>query len=195
MQSNARFISIFLAILVPVAAWIGIEYVSQLDVEKGRSGSSAAQVSSVTQDYSPNTVQNQPHAPASVTETEATERPSPIRKCSVEGKISYSDHECQGGTEIKTLAAEPPTGGRMRTYQEQLDNTVRNRPPAMVNPAPHSEERIVLAAASQSDQCRNIDEQIANIDAQLRAPHSASWGDYWNQQKRKLNGEKFSLGC
>ena len=44
-------------------------------------------------------------------------------------------------------------------------------------------------------QCQQLDRQIEGVDAALRQPHSGEWGDYLNEQRRKLMDERFALRC
>jgi len=48
---------------------------------------------------------------------------------------------------------------------------------------------------SRKSECDDLDRQIKAVDSLLRQPHSASEGDYWTGERRKLTDRRFSIGC
>jgi hypothetical protein len=48
---------------------------------------------------------------------------------------------------------------------------------------------------SRKSECDALDQQITAVDSWLRQPHSASEGDYWTGERRKLTDRRFSIGC
>ena len=51
------------------------------------------------------------------------------------------------------------------------------------------------SAQNKASRCQAIDAEIAVKDSQLRQPHSGGWGDYLNEERRKLMDQRFALRC
>ena len=53
----------------------------------------------------------------------------------------------------------------------------------------------VTVVPDKTIRCAQIDKEISYIDSLLRQPHTAQWGDYWTELRKKLYGERFDLHC
>ncbi len=51
------------------------------------------------------------------------------------------------------------------------------------------------ATQNKTYQCQRLDAAISTKDAELRQPHSAQWGDYLTEQRKKLTDKRFALRC
>lgn len=197
-MQNARFISIVLAVAVLVAAWLGFEYLSQVD----RSGNVRQAPDQLPAEHTaaptmpskdvPQASANNALAPSSPPAAQA----SVIHKCSAGGKIAYSDQPCAVGSSMKTIEPRLETAGIFpgRSYQEQLAAMEAERR-SVIPPKPVAMEtsQQTQRVATESA-CNDIDRQIAIIDARLRQPHGPQEGDVWTAERRKLMDRRFSLG-
>jgi hypothetical protein len=51
------------------------------------------------------------------------------------------------------------------------------------------------ASQNKAYQCQRLDAAISIKDSELRQPHSAQWGDYLTQERKKLMDQRFVLRC
>lgn len=190
---HAKVIAIGLALCVVTGFWIALEYANR------DSGPGAPPL---PPSASPNP--GQPGSPVS----SPTARPgavdsgtSPVDvvfKCERNGRISFADKPCDPSSRTLSVTATAKEAPRAER-------------PVAVAPAPNKERSAATASPmkvralpadttrdsgeSKEFECRQVDIQIANVDAQLRLPHSGPQGDYLNEQRRKLNDRRFAIGC
>ena len=51
------------------------------------------------------------------------------------------------------------------------------------------------ANPNKAMRCEQIDKDISGCDSVLRQPHTASEGDYWTGERKKLTDERYTVGC
>jgi len=51
------------------------------------------------------------------------------------------------------------------------------------------------ATQDKANKCQSLDAAISTKDSELRQPHSAQWGDYLTNERKKLMDQRFALRC
>ncbi|GHU03743.1 hypothetical protein FACS1894158_02740 [Betaproteobacteria bacterium] len=123
-------------------------------------------------------------------------------KCEKDGRISFSDKPCSSNEKtVSTTAFEKTSPVNTSNNLEQL----RKQAAAMEAARLEREKNAVVAfpktdkadrdAQSRDFRCREIDNRVTEIDALLRQRHSSKTGEQLSERRRKLYGERFSIGC
>ena len=122
-------------------------------------------------------------------------------KCTKNGRVSFSDRPCAAGETLlgtSTSVASPPRDTQTELVRTQavvarMQAEHQQREAALVSVMPTTPD--APPAAKRKVLCNDIDREIAGVDAALRQPHSAEWGDYLTGERRKLTDRRFSIGC
>lgn len=149
-------------------------------------------------------VQREPTASAPVTQPAATIRSRQMYQCVQSGKVTFSDQPCTASQQAIVVTTEPPpavalvqqetTLDRMRRQLAQMEAD-RHRREQQFDQEMAARRQPVTVAADKTIRCTQIDKEISHIDSLLRQPHTAQWGDYWAEQRKKLYDEHFDLHC
>lgn len=197
-MQDTRFISILLAVAVPVAAWLGVEYLSYLDRSK-----------TLPQDATPPAMPTSRDKPIPQSGSVATEKPATdatapslrqpglIHKCVTAGAVVYSDQPCAPAAHVKTLQPNIERAGLApaRSYESQLAALEAERDGQARAQAPQPAGPVQVSTSPKEAQCTSLDNAIASVNARLREPHGPQYGDRLNSEKKQLYDRRFSLGC
>lgn len=202
--SLGRIVAIALALAITVGAWLLFEY-----SEASRHGE-ATDGGQRGFDVSPPPAVDSYSAsaraiPDPISNSSATAGRPPgsfIYKCRGPTGIAYRDHPCSSKeTELQVTVADPPSPPRNDLAQLKV------KADAMEAARLHREatqSAVQAQAQAQAEKpmenprktaCDAIDREIDRVDSWLRQPHSASSGDFWTGERRKLTDRRFSLGC
>jgi hypothetical protein len=198
--SLERIVAIALALSVGVGAWLLFEY-SEMGRQRGE-----AELRQRALDRSP-----PPAVDAALSSTSSVLGPASdpsgvvgrppgsfIYKCRGPNGAAYRDHPCSSKeTELQVTVAGPISAPR--NDLAQLKAKADEMEAARLQRAASHAAALAKAERPMSDSrkidCDAIDGQIAAVDSSLRQPHSASAGDFWTGERRKLTDRRFSIGC
>ncbi len=124
-------------------------------------------------------------------------------KCERNGRTSFSDKPCTANEQ--TLAVTREAHGapsvphetdlaRMRRQLAQME-AERIQREQQFEQEMAARRQPVSESLAKANSCSLIDEEVSRIDSILRQPHSAQWGDYWTERRKKLMDERFDLHC
>lgn len=190
-NSSIRLVSIILALSVVVGAWLLFEY---------GQGSSEPPVSVMPppETTTPNVV----HRPLPGAATSPSPSPSSTAdtrtayKCRGPVGVSYRTEPCHGNEKevnVVTSTVVQPDPNELAALKAKANQMEAHR-----LAAENSRVASVQPARSVPDrrfECDSIDRDVALLDAQLRQPHSPSWGDYLTGKRKGLMDRRFSIGC
>ena len=106
-----------------------------------------------------------------------------IYQCKNGGETVFSDHPCGNVVAQTTVLAPATNPQRVRTYREQYDNLVRNRP-VVTSSGPVALG--MTTGAGNTAHCKSLHQQIAQIDAQARQRNTPQWQDHLRAERRKV---------
>jgi hypothetical protein len=187
MMRDARFLSILLAVAVPVSAWLAVEYMAAGNqARQPLAGDPLPPLRSVPQ---PVQIGNQ--VPPAITGQAGA---GGIRKCIANGVATYTDQPCSPNAVTRQVNLATETAGLApnRSYRSQLAAPlaeIRSQGPqvAMVAaPDPGVAKDVI---------CKQIDDEVKSIDARLRQPYYPQEGDWWKDQRKAAMDRRFSAGC
>lgn len=191
---HIRVISLVLALSVVVGVWLLFEY-SNRPLPRV-----TAPTENRVKDEARRQQLSQPTSiPSATTKTPGNENLA--FKCEKEGRISFSDKPCSSNEKtVSTTAIEKTSpvnaGNNLERLRKQVAAMEASR---LAREKHHSSlpgsNNTGSNARSKDFRCREIDKEITHIDSLLRRPHSAQYGDDLNNRRRKLNDERFSIGC
>lgn len=120
-----------------------------------------------------------------------------IHECrAYNGSTFYSNNYCSQSNGVGVLNHSVPDN---MSFEQQVRlveaSKAKEAARARENDARWTQSTANDPAESKRTKCQQLDKAIAVKDAELRQPHSAQWGDYLTEERRKLNDRKFSLGC
>lgn len=121
---------------------------------------------------------------------EANHKGPTVYRCVVNGRATYSDAPCRGGTVVD-----------LRPAFEGFRLQGRKAPARVAQPPPSPDAAPPSAATADSEKtkvearCAWIDAEIARIDLLARQGQSASMQDWLRETRRKLVDEKYALKC
>lgn len=191
--SNARAISLILALSIVAGSWLAFEYSNRPTAPV-----TPAQPSTEVARSPEPPVQISPQSPAKVG-TQAPRDANLTYRCQKNGQTSFGDQPCGSEATLVSVMADerraPDPDDRLARMkraaaQMEADHLARERTPNAVIAVQSTESK-----PSNAAQCKFIDDQIAQVDAWLRQPHSAQEGDYWTERRKKLMDERFDLRC
>ena len=121
-------------------------------------------------------------------------------------------YECNGydGTNfLSNNYCSQSNGAEVRNWtvpnNMTFDQQVQNVRAAKADEASRSQAEIASKNQTQADasnqsqnksyQCQRLDTAITTKDSELRQPHSAQWGDYLTEERKKLMDQRFALRC
>ena len=110
-----------------------------------------------------------------------------IYQCKNDGQTVFSDRPC-GNVVAQTAVPAPATNPqRVRTYREQYNNLVANRPVVTSN----GPVAIGMTTGSNRNKarCELLHQQIAQIDAQARQPNVPQWQDHLRAERHKVQDQ------
>lgn len=200
-RSHVRVISLIMAISVMVGTGLMLEYTGRPPApttertEADRTGPrpSPSQPSLGT-----------PALSAPVTQPPAIVRLRQMYQCVHNGKVTFSDQPCTASQQAIVVTMESPpavapvqqetTLDRMRRQLAQMEAD-RHRREQQFDQDMAARRQPVTVVPDKTIRCAQIDKEISHIDSLLRQPHTAQWGDYWAEQRKKLYDERFDLHC
>ena len=199
--SHVRVASLVLALSAVVGGWLFLEY-SQRTPPHQPSQEQLVEDKQTTVAPPGPVPRAQPKATNSVSQSPSKNLVRTF-KCEQGGRVSYSDQPCASGA--RTLAATTAEDPAPVTPTNNLQK-LKAQAAAMEADRLARERQYEIAAAAtakapspvadqKARECADIDQGIAFADAQLLQLHSASRGDYWTAERRKLTDRRFSLGC
>jgi len=198
--SHVRVVSLALALSVVVGGWLLLDYSSRSSPQNA-----SAQIDERTADAG-SSCQQPPTEAAAPTSIDQRIFPADMAvtfKCEKGGHISFGDKPCASNE--KTLAVTAVQRERPAEQKSNLEQ-LKERAVAMEAERHARDQQFDLEAAAitinavgtnptKAMRCEQIDRAIAGCDSVLRRPHSAPDGDYWTGERKKLNDERFSMGC
>lgn len=199
--SHVRVVSLVLAISVVVGGWLLLDYSSRPSPQN-----EPAKINE--QIDGADSSQQEPSTEAAANSLPIEQRIFPANmvltfKCEKGGHVSFGDRPC--GSNEKALAVTAVERAQPVAQNNNLEK-MKERAIAM-EAARHERDRqfaleasaiaseAVRADPNKTKRCEQIDKAIAGCDSILRRPHSATEGDYWTGERKKLTDERFSIGC
>lgn len=198
--SLGRIVAVALALSIVIGAWLLFEYSEtshqRQAVERSQGGADTSGPRGVDPSPSSGGTRRDPAPSASTTPG----RPSGslIYKCRGPSGTAYRDHPCSSKeTEVQVTVAGPISAPRydldqLKAKADEME-TARLQREASQTAAQTQAGRAMRD--SRKSECDDLDRQIKAVDSLLRQPHSASEGDYWTGERRKLTDRRFSIGC
>ena len=118
-----------------------------------------------------------------------------IHECrAYSGSNFYSDGLCSQSNAVGVINHSVPDG---MSFDQQVQVVESKK--AEVRAREQGRQQAQRASSDNAQmkewQCQQLDRQIEGVDAGLRQPHSGTWGDYLNEQRRKFMDERFALRC
>ena len=198
--SLGRIVAIALALSVVVSAWLLFEY-SEASRQR-----QAAELSVGVRDAAvPRAVDSSPSSTRTLRDSTPNSsatigRPSGslIYKCRGRSGTAYRDHPCTSEeTELQVTVAGPVSAPRYNLEQlkakaDEMEAARLQRAASQTAPQTQADRS---TRDSRKTECDDLDRRITEVDARLRQPHSASEGDFWTGERRKLTDRRFSIGC
>ena len=199
--SHVRVISLIMAISVMVGAGLMLEYSNHPPVPNTELTASDRTEAPPLPRQS---IQREPTASAPVTQPAATIRSRQMYKCAQNGKVTFGDQPCTASQQAIVVPTESPpvvapvqqetTLDRMRRQLAQMEAD-RHQREQQFDQEMAARRQPVTIAPDKTTRCAQIDQEISHIDSLLRQPHTAQWGDYWAEQRKRLYDERFDLHC
>ena len=196
--SLGRIVAIALALSVVIGSWLLFEY---SEASRQRQAPEQAQGGPDTSgrraiDPSPSWTRRDPDP----SPPDAVGRPSgsSIYKCRGPSGTAYRDHPCSSKeTELQVTVAGPISAPRydldqLKAKADEMEAARLQRAASETAPQTQAERS---TRDSRQTECDDLDRRIAAVDSRLRQPHSASEGDFWTGERRKLTDRRFSIGC
>lgn len=194
-ESHARALSLILALSVVVGAWLVFEF------------SNRASIPPVQETVPSDRANSSERGDSAVEEiTEVPVRSSNEQrevnltfKCQKSGRTSFSDKPCDADARMMsvTAAEKQPNVPDDRLAQMQrgvarmeADRLAREREQAVVILSQQT-----TPDPTKANQCKEVDEWVSWLDAQLRQPHDAPTGDYLTGERKKWMDRRFELRC
>ncbi len=125
-------------------------------------------------------------------------------KCAQNGKMTFSDQPCTASQQTIVVTTGSPSAvvpvqqettlDRMRHQLAQMEAD-RHRREQQFDQEMAARRQLVTVVPDKTTRCAQIDQEISHIDSLLRQPHTAQWGDYWAEQRKKLYDERFDRHC
>lgn len=198
-KNNGRFAAIFLAVLVPVGFWLGLEYLNRPTTP----GSDAITVTPAKRNAPPPELARQEDEPAPLQNAAKLAEPEAggIYKCLHNGRVAYTDkpeQQCDRGSAASHMAPAVTSAGiaPAKPYQQQLAELERdqarnaNSVEDQARQADRDRER-----AAHEQLCSTLADEITWIDSALRQPHDAHTGDDWTARRRRATDRRYSEHC
>ena len=124
-------------------------------------------------------------------------------KCEKGGHVSFGDKPC--GSDEKTVAVTAVQRDRPAEQKSNLEQ-MKARAVAMETARHDRDRQFAVGAAivtkdtiganpNKAMRCEQIDKAISGCDSVLRQPHTASEGDYWTGERKRLTDERYTVGC
>jgi ribosomal protein L29 len=120
-------------------------------------------------------------------------------KCEKNGRVSFADQPCDNGE--KTMSVAVSEREPSRDHRRELLE-LKAKAAKMKSERLESERSIASIQGRDSNvkpekalRCKQIDDEIALVDSQLRQPHSGQWGNQLNARRKKLTDLRFSINC
>lgn len=195
-SSNARFVSLLLALGVMVAGWLLFEYSNQ-PMQKV----SPPQTRPDTSISKPDQVRQPQPSQAVPMNTPSQSNVVLTFKCENAGRVGYGDKPCSANEKTLAITANEKTSeagtgsnldqlkGRLASLESARLERERNQE-AVRSFSPVAEKMSNLEYV-----CQQIDKEIAYIDSRMRQPYSAQEGDQLKDRRKQLTDKRFSIGC
>ncbi len=107
-----------------------------------------------------------------------------IYQCKNGGETVFSDQPCGNVIAQTTVLAPATDPQRVRTYREQYDSLVMNRPVVTSNgPVALG---MTIGTGKNTAHCESLHQQIARIDAQARQRNAPQQQDHLRAERRKV---------
>lgn len=125
---------------------------------------------------------NTPNATAGIT---------PVAKCIVNGKTSYSDGSCPEGSVSSHIVTRDNHNLMAAVRPEAVQQTQ-----SPVNPyRTEVQTHFFNPAAAQKSECQALEAQIQHWDAMARQPQSGQMQDWIREQRNRARDRQFSIRC
>lgn len=200
-SSHVRVISLILSISVLVGVGVMLEYTSKTTVPKTDSPTEPERATTSP----PDQIQSPAVSPKVTPERQpvVSTTPHQMFKCERNGRISFNDHPCAVSEKTLAITSAAPISPPI---QQETDLQRMQRQLSRMEAERHQREQQfdqdmaarrqpVTVVPDKTIRCAQIDKEISHIDSLLRQPHTAQWGDYWAEQRKKLYDERFDLHC
>lgn len=118
-----------------------------------------------------------------------------IYRCTVDGKVNYSDHPC-AGADSKSVDVTVSRGYAPVPPPEPA--ATAPAPVATVDPPPAGAQvpaPVDYEAADRKRQCKLLDRQLKNNESAARQGGSGPTMDWLREEKRRIKDEQEELGC
>jgi hypothetical protein len=198
--SLGRIVALALALSIVIGAWLLFEYSEtsrqRRAVERSEGGPDASGPRVVDPSRpSAGTRRDPAHSPP---DTVGRPSGSLIYKCRGPSGTAYRDHPCSSKeTELQVTVAGPISAPRydleqLKAKADEMEAARLQRAASQTAPQTQADRS---TRDSRKTECDDLDRRITEVDARLRQPHSASEGDFWTGERRKLTDRRFSVGC
>jgi hypothetical protein len=198
--SLGRIVAIALALSIVIGAWLLFEY-----SETGRQGQAAEQAQGGPDasglraiDPSPSSAGTLRDPAPSPPDTVGRHSDSLIYKCKGPSGTAYRDHPCSSKETVLQVTVAGPISAPLYDL-DQLKAKADEMEAARLQRAASQTASQIQAERptrdSRKSDCDALDRRLAEVDSLLRLPHSASVGDFWTGERRKLTDRRFSIGC
>jgi|GEM_PF-6391431 len=136
-----------------------------------------------------------PPAPVSKADTDPAPRDGTIVKCTVNGKVTYSNTGCEAHQKQEKLALAD-SAGIVSPSRAQIDATLaRSRRERQTYTTGGSQVMTIGQAETNSAECESLRRHITWLDAVARQPRDAWTQDRIADQRRHATSRQHALHC
>ena len=117
-----------------------------------------------------------------------------IFKCVINGKTTYSDHECatKSGQQALNLS---DSRGILSPPKETLEELTAQRLAKEAAYQRQAPQQAAVLARSANSECGLLEQHIAWLDAMARQPQGAQMQDWLKQERKKARDRQFAIHC
>ena len=120
-----------------------------------------------------------------------------VYECVVNGQRVVSDKPCGPGAQARVLEVDQPDPRNAALLRQQIWTAQQaTGSPPMARPSTYGAPPAAPQQANANDAaCRNIDQQIEQVDARMRQGYTSQEGEWYRERLRRLKERRYELGC